>query len=156
MTEIGDAQVSIRFVGEDGKKVGGAGILVPVNTTTNQLQILCNQLLENSDDPVPISFFTSEGTEIRDSISQSLDKIDTEKTLELIYQPQAVFRIRPVTRCSASMPGHGEPVISAQFSPDGRGLASGSGDTTRTKTGFCVLPGLQMRPKLRRLVKMAR
>ncbi|PIO74328.1 WD domain, G-beta repeat protein [Teladorsagia circumcincta] len=28
------------------------------------------------------------------------------------------------------MPGHGEPVISAQFSPDGRGLASGSGDTT--------------------------
>ncbi|KIH60416.1 NLE domain protein [Ancylostoma duodenale] len=123
-------QVSVRFVGEDGNELGGAGILLPTSVTCNQLQILCNQLLESSDDPVPISFFTEDGVEIVDSIEKSLDKIDYEKTLCLVYQPQAVFRVQPVTRCSSSMPGHGEPVISAQFSPDGRGLASGSGDTT--------------------------
>ncbi|EYC44023.1 hypothetical protein Y032_0473g2078 [Ancylostoma ceylanicum] len=123
-------QVSVRFVGEDGNELGGAGILLPTSVTCNQLQILCNQLLESSDDPVPISFFTKDGVEIIDSIEKSLDKIDYEKTLCLVYQPQAVFRVQPVTRCSSSMPGHGEPVISAQFSPDGKGLASGSGDTT--------------------------
>ncbi|KAK5976578.1 Proteasome endopeptidase complex [Trichostrongylus colubriformis] len=130
MDEEALGQVSVRFVGENGDELGGAGILLPTSVTSNQLQILCNQLLESSDDPVPISFFTEDGIEIVGSIEKSLDKIDFERTLCLVYQPQAVFRVQPVTRCSSSMPGHGEPVISAQFSPDGRGLASGSGDTT--------------------------
>uniref|UniRef100_A0A1I7XI27 WD_REPEATS_REGION domain-containing protein n=1 Tax=Heterorhabditis bacteriophora TaxID=37862 RepID=A0A1I7XI27_HETBA len=112
-------QVSVRFVGEDGGELGGAGILLSTDVTTNQLQILCNQLLENGDDPVPISFFTEDGIEIIGSIQNSCERIDFEKTLCLLYQPQAVFRVSPVTRCSASMPGHSEPVISAQFSPDG-------------------------------------
>lgn len=33
-------------------------------------------------------------------------------------------------RCTASMPGHSEAVLSVNFSPDGKRLASGSGDTT--------------------------
>ncbi|CAO4367966.1 unnamed protein product [Caenorhabditis nigoni] len=123
-------QISVSFVSEDANELGGSGILVPVDISTNQLQILCNQLLGSSDDPVPISFFTQDGSEIVDNIRKSLKEIDFETTLKLVYQPQAVFRVRPVTRCSASIPGHGEPVISAQFSPDGRGLASGSGDQT--------------------------
>ena len=48
----------------------------------------------------------------------------------MVYLPQAVFRVRPVTRCTSSLPGHSEPVISVQFSPDGLHLASGSGDKT--------------------------
>ncbi|VDL81806.1 unnamed protein product [Nippostrongylus brasiliensis] len=130
MEDGASCQVSVRFVGENGNELGGAGIVLPISVTSNQLQVLCNQLLESSEDPVPISFFTQDGVEIVGSIEKSLEKIDYEKTLCLVYQPQAVFRVQPVTRCSSSMPGHGEPVISAQFSPDGRGLASGSGDTT--------------------------
>jgi ribosome assembly protein 4 len=69
-----------------------------------------------------------------------------ESTLRIVYEPQAIFRVVPVTRCTASLPGHGEPVVSVQFSPDGRfvavfqisfynlficrHLASGSGDCT--------------------------
>ena len=33
-------------------------------------------------------------------------------------------------RCTSSLPGHAEAVISVGFSPDGTQLASGSGDTT--------------------------
>ncbi|CAJ0586785.1 unnamed protein product, partial [Mesorhabditis spiculigera] len=125
-----DAQITIRFVGEDGSELGGGGIVLPSGVSVGNLQQLCNTLLESGDDPVPISFFTEEGLEIRDTVNDSLDTIDQEKTLTLVYAPQAVFRVRPVTRCSSSMPGHGEPVVSAQFSPDGSGLASGSGDCT--------------------------
>lgn len=33
-------------------------------------------------------------------------------------------------RCTSSLAGHSEAVLHASFSPDGRYLASGSGDTT--------------------------
>nr|CAD1825859.1 unnamed protein product [Ananas comosus var. bracteatus] len=56
--------------------------------------------------------------------------ISVEKVLRIVYQPQAIFRIRPVNRCSATIAGHTEAVLSVSFSPDGRNLASGSGDTT--------------------------
>lgn len=80
---------------------------------------------------MPCSFYAKE-TEIRGSLVNSLanEALDTEKVLDVVYQPQAVFRVRPVTRCTSSLPGHGEAVVCAQFSPDGKGLASGSGDTT--------------------------
>ncbi|CAN6869059.1 unnamed protein product [Brassica oleracea] len=43
---------------------------------------------------------------------------------------KAVFRIRPVNRCSQTIAGHAEAVLCVSFSPDGKQLASGSGDTT--------------------------
>ena len=57
-------------------------------------------------------------------------QVSVEAALRIVYQPQAIFRVRPVSRCTASMPGHAEAVLSVNFSPDGRQLASGSGDTT--------------------------
>lgn len=48
----------------------------------------------------------------------------------MVYQPQALFRVRPVARCSATMPGHGAAILCVAFSPNGQHLVSGSGDKT--------------------------
>ena len=50
--------------------------------------------------------------------------------LPLTYRPEALFRIRPVTRASSTLEGHSEAVLCTSFSPDGTKLASASGDTT--------------------------
>lgn len=55
---------------------------------------------------------------------------DYESNLEVVYHPVCTFKVKPITRASSSMYGHTEAVLSMQFSPDSRNLASGSGDAS--------------------------
>lgn len=83
------------------------------------------------EEPTPFLFFVNDD-EVKLSLDKTIDlrTVDTEAVIDIVYQPQAVFKVRPVTRCTSSMPGHSEAVVSLNFSPDGQHLASGSGDTT--------------------------
>ncbi|KAF7269392.1 notchless protein homolog 1 [Rhynchophorus ferrugineus] len=118
-----------RFKSETGE-IAGDMMDLPLNCTVKQLTLICNAILQQ-EDPVPYVFFIND-TEITENLHKTIDlgTINTEGVLDIIYQQQAVFKVRAVTRCTASMPGHAEAVISVSFSPDGKHLASGSGDTT--------------------------
>ena len=64
----------------------------------------------------------------------------TERTIQLVAEPQSVFKVQTVTRMSHRIPGHGEAILAAQFSPaTSKFLATGSGDKTAriwdTETG---------------------
>jgi len=125
-----DGQALVQFVDPDGK-IAGPQLDVPLGTSKEQLGTLLNQLLENTEE-MPYSFHLEE-TEITSNLAASFGKLasqSTERVLNITYYPLAVFRVRPVTRCTSSLSGHIEAVLCVAFSPDSTKLASGSGDST--------------------------
>lgn len=108
----------------------GPPLYLPQSAGPKELTQMVNKLL-NNEEKYPYAFYISD-QELLVELGSYLtkNKVSVEKVLTIVYQPQAVFRIRPVTRCSATIAGHTEAVLSVAFSPDGQQLASGSGDTT--------------------------
>uniref|UniRef100_A0A7S1F3U1 NLE domain-containing protein n=1 Tax=Noctiluca scintillans TaxID=2966 RepID=A0A7S1F3U1_NOCSC len=127
-----DGQVIIQFVDPDGNRAGPE-LDTPLGTSKEQLGTLLNKLLEN-EEALPYSFHL-EDNEIATNLASTFAKLEagkqsTERVLSVVYYPLAVFKVRPVTRCTSSLTGHSEAILCCAFSPDSMQLASGSGDTT--------------------------
>jgi hypothetical protein len=75
------------------------------DTTCSQVRMLhvsCDDWRCNfQDENVPYVFYVNE-KEIQATLGAALDedKLDTERVLDIVYQQQAVFRVRAVTRCT--------------------------------------------------------
>lgn len=126
-----DGQALVQFVDPDGKSAGPE-LDVPLGTTKDQFGTLLNKLLENKEE-VPYSFHLEDNQEIVSNLATSFGRLagaSTERVLRVTYYPLAIFRVRPVTRCTSSLTGHTEAVLCAAFSPDSLTLASGSGDAS--------------------------
>jgi len=126
-----ETQISVQFVSENGDSPFPP-FEVPRNISPAKLLLILRAFItDDSEKARPYLFFVN-NTEVTEDLASVLkyQLINYEATLSIVYQPQAVFRVRGVTRCTSSLAGHGEPVITALFSPDGRFLASGSGDKT--------------------------
>jgi ribosome assembly protein 4 len=135
--EISDTKYFIQFKSAEGEKTGTL-CEISSDFTTKQLNELLNAFLPN-EEKNPYYFYVN-GMEITTNVRDTLIEMHKlrgeevksyeEETLEITYFPQALFLVRPVTRCTASLPGHSEAILNVQFSPDGTKLASGSGDAT--------------------------
>lgn len=123
--------VIVQFKSPDDSDTGPA-VDLPLTSTPQQLTKLLNVLLENKE-LLPYAFFlTGNRTEITDTLQNAMQALSVSKeTLTSItYQPQSLFRVRSVGRCTASLPGHAEAILHACFSPDASLIATASGDTT--------------------------
>ncbi|CAI8052660.1 Notchless protein homolog 1 [Geodia barretti] len=114
-----EKRVLAQFKSEDGVLVGTPFDL-PLGVTKDSLAALCTAVLENDDETV-YEFYVHE-LEVRESLAEVLERGSggTERLVEIVYQPQARFRVQSITHCTSSIPGHSEAVIAVQFSPDGR------------------------------------
>ncbi|KAL5543070.1 hypothetical protein UlMin_010780 [Ulmus minor] len=120
--------VSVSLRDPEGNPLGGP-MYLPHSTTVQHLQQIVNSLL-NNEEKLPYAFYVSDQELVVPlGIFMEKNNVSVEMVLPIVYQPQAVFRIRPISRCSATLAVHKEAVVSVSFSPDGTQLASGSGDT---------------------------
>jgi len=139
-----------------GSAAGGSTTLLdlPVTSSVDDMTSLVHALLDdelrdadhdatsNKRSKIPYSFYAKiknndekdgpeDDVEITASIAELLLRfphVGTETTLEITYQPLSVFRVRPVARCTDTLPGHSEAVLHVCYSPDGKWLLSGGGD----------------------------
>ena len=101
-------------------------------------------LLQDAHERIPYRFTYRSDTADSTKLDDALDIPDdlyhtllkpglktTEDSISLLYTPQAIFRVRAVSRCSSSIPGHGEAILATAFSPSSSSrLVTGSGDST--------------------------
>ncbi|BHF66259.1 Notchless protein 1 [Sparganum proliferum] len=140
--DTSEPSVFIQFADTDGEETGSP-IYLPCKSDVSALtEILTSLRQSEQDKPEVYEFFIGE-TQVLDDLATAIaqftaSKHTTEGTdavpealesvIKVTYQAQALFRVRPVTRCTSTLPGHKGAVLVALFSPDARALATGSGD----------------------------
>ncbi|KAF8038613.1 hypothetical protein BT93_B1212 [Corymbia citriodora subsp. variegata] len=129
--------VMCQLVDPEGTTLGPS-MYLPQDVGPQQLQQMVNKLL-NNEDKLPYTFYISDQELVvpLESYLQK-NKVSVEKVLSIVYQPQAIFRIRPVNRCSATIAGHSEAVLSVAFSPDGKQLARVQGYHRHKNWVLCI------------------
>ena len=137
--------VLVHFTNSRGDSLGV--FEVPVSAGPQQFQELVNGVLpEEERDEFNFFHLTKEIKTKLNIYFQQVDYSNFEANLEVTYHPVSNFKVRPVTRASSSMYGHTEAVLSLSFSPDCKGLASGSGDgTLRLWDVFTQTPAKEVR-----------
>jgi ribosome assembly protein 4 len=124
--EVG-VSVFAQFERVDGEKVGPT-VDLPISVTGRDMDLVLNELAMASSEQ-KYEFFVG-GVQVTGKLSAVLGKlqVSSESVVTIQFQPQSIFRIAAVTRCTSSLPGHTEAIICAQFSPDCLHLATGGGD----------------------------
>lgn len=104
-TDTESKTVASRFISDTGELLPCGDLSLPINATVDTLQEICNAFLQQ-ENPVPLAFYV-DNVEVTDILGKYLkDDFDfVEDIVEIVYQPQALFKVRAVTRCTGSLEG---------------------------------------------------
>ena len=139
------SNVVVQLKNKDGEEVGNL-IDIPTDSDVDAMSALVTSLLNADDDDdddtdngksskaIPYSFYAKvkkngveDDVEVTSTLANLIREygISTEDVISLTYQPLAVFKVRPVTRCTDTIPGHTEAVLHVSYSPDGKQPSTG-------------------------------
>ncbi|KAH9844396.1 putative Mitochondrial presequence protease [Teratosphaeria destructans] len=137
---IPEAPHRIQFRDADTGAAQGPVVSVTLaNLSPKNLSLLLNTLLghDEPNERLPYRFYDplgdGTGEFSQDKIIKAyLDGVtNNEQVFDIPCRAEAVFKVKAVTRCSASISGHGESILAVAFSPASSSrLATGSGDKT--------------------------
>ena len=131
-------QIVTKFISMEGKELNNEETLtneitLPTEITLIDLNKLINEkLLNNKEDPQLYQFYIND-IQIKTNLKETLQKIkdfSSEATYKIVYCPESLFRVKPLTRGGTVLEGHSDSILTVQFSPDGNLLCSGGGDAT--------------------------
>ncbi|CCG82324.1 Notchless-like protein [Taphrina deformans PYCC 5710] len=124
--------VQVQFRSTDGETTDT--ILLPGTSSITDLELLLNGHVLKNDEPRPYTFALADDS-AADITSNLYTDIynrglrSTEDILTVLYTPQSIFRVKAVTRCTSTLPGHGGSILTAQFAPHTSSrCATGAGD----------------------------
>ena len=130
-------QIVTKFISMEGTELNNEETLtneitLPTEITLIDLNKLINEkLLNNKDDPQLYQFYIND-IQIKTNLKETLQKLkdfSSETTYKIVYCPESLFRVKPLTRGGTILEGHSDSILTVQFSPDGNLLCSGGGDT---------------------------
>jgi ribosome assembly protein 4 len=141
-------RVVVQFTSAEGKNLGGS-----LEIETNSNKLLLNQVInklklkENKDESNSNHLIMVEDTEISETLKSALiacynndDKnkekkgtyatyFDSESVVKIVYHPENLYTVKPLTRGGQSLEAHTDSILTCMFSPCGKFLASGGGDS---------------------------
>ena len=130
-------QIITKFISMEGTELNNEETLtneitLPTQITLVDLNKLINEkLLKNKEKPQLYQFYIND-IQIKNNLVETLKKIkdfSSENVYKIVYCPESLFRVKPLTRGGTVLEGHSDSILTVQFSPDGNLLCSGGGDT---------------------------
>ena len=130
-------QIITKFISMEGTELNNEETLtneitLPTQITLVDLNKLINEkLLKNKEEPQLYQFYIND-IQIKNNLAETLKKIkdfSSENVCKIVYCPESLFRVKPLTRGGTVLEGHSDSILTVQFSPDGNLLCSGGGDT---------------------------
>ena len=122
------SEVVIKFLSMQGDELC-SDMIVPIETTSLDLNIMINKIKKDLETTSYV--FLIDNIEVKANILDTLKRLanfESEKVVKVIYRPESIFSVKPLTRASSTLEGHTDSILSVQFSPNGQHLASGGGD----------------------------
>ena len=122
----------IQFVSASGDTFGSE-LEVDLTISRSALEELLHGMQDVEACSYSFSLITDDSveSEVKTTLHEAMQahKLAGERAIQVRFHPLSEFKVRSVTRCTASMEGHTEAVLCAAFSPDSSTLATGSGDS---------------------------